>query len=455
MQEKSFFLKGDICWSVSPTALETAENSFLLCLDGKSAGVFREFPGHYAHLPVRDHSGRLILPGLTDLHTHAPQFSFRALGMDMELLEWLNKNAFPEEAKYRDIGYAHDAYARFIDHVKKGPNTRLCIFATIHVPSTILLMDMLEESGLVCFVGKVNMDRNCPEYLTEANSAGATGEWLEAFFRGRSEGRYKNVYPILTPRFIPSCSDGLMKSLAGIQAQYGLPLQSHLSENRREIEWVRALCPQAENYADAYAKFDLLGNGVPALMAHCVWPDEREIDILAGKGVYVAHCPQSNMNLSSGIAPVRRFLERGINLGLGSDVAGGTHSSIFRAMSDAIQVSKLRRVLVTPPGGALSPGEDLPPALSLGEAFYMGTAGGGSFFGKLRSGDAGFGPAGSFEENWDFDALVIDDSKLRTGGNLSLRDRLERVVYLSDDRHIVEKYVRGLSIFTGKFDNAR
>jgi guanine deaminase len=363
--------------------------------------------------------------------------------MDMELLEWLNKNAFPEEAKYRDSGYASEAYARFIIHEKKGPNTRLCVFASIHVPSTILLMDMLEESGLVCLIGKVNMDRNCPEYLREDNSTGATREWLESFFKGRKDGRYKNSSPILTPRFIPSCSGELMKSLGKIQREYGLPVQSHLSENRKEIEWVKTLCPESENYADAYANFGLLGNGVPTVMAHCVWSDEKEMDFLAKRGVYVAHCPQSNMNLSSGIAPVRSFMERGINLGLGSDVAGGTHSSIFRAMTDAIQVSKLRQTLISP----------AEKALTMEEAFYMGSAGGGSFFGKLHSMDEssdlyqGAGPSGSFESGWDFDALIIDDSNLGGNVRLSIRDRLERVVYLSDDRHIIGKYVRGVSVF--------
>ena len=161
--KNSFFLKGDICWSASPRSLETAENSFLLCNDGKSGGVFKDIPEQYADLSVSDYSGKLIIPGLTDLHTHASQFNFRALGMDMELLEWLNKITFPEEEKFRDIGYARETYAGFIEHVKKGPNTRLCVFATTHVPSTLLLMDMLEESGLVSLVGKVNMDRNCPD----------------------------------------------------------------------------------------------------------------------------------------------------------------------------------------------------------------------------------------------------------------------------------------------------
>ena len=453
MQKNSFFLKGDICWSASPRSLETAENSFLLCKDGKSGGVFKEIPKQYADLPVRDHSGKLIIPGLTDLHTHAPQFGFRALGMDMELLEWLNKKTFPEEAKYSNPEYAREAYTRFIEHVKKGPNTRLCVFATTHVPSTLLLMDMLEESGLVSLTGKVNMDRNCPDYLRENNSIGATREWLETFFRGRDAGRYRNTAPILTPRFIPCCSAEIMKSLGQIQKEYGLPVQSHLSENRKEVEWVRKLCPENENYAGSYADFGLLGNEAPTIMTHCVWSDEKEIALLAERRVCVAHCPQSNMNLSSGIAPVRRFLERGISMGLGSDLAGGVHSSIFRAMTDAIQVSKLRQTLIAP--------EE--KALTLEEAFYLGTAGGGSFFGKLRPADEsgilyqGPGPAGSFESGWDFDALIIDDLGTRgspgAGANLgipvrlNIRERLERIVYLSDDRHIIGKYVRGIPVF--------
>ena len=431
MEQNAFFLKGDICWSSSPQSIETAEDSFLLCENGKSGGVFKKIPELHAHLPVKDYSGMLIIPGLTDMHIHAPQFAFRASGMDMELLEWLEKSAFPEEVKYNDTEYARDAYERFVSHIKKGPNTRLCVFATIHVPATILLMDLLEESGLVSLVGKVNMNRNCPEYLREENSSEATLEWLETFHKYHDEGRYKNTFPIITPRFIPSCSDELLKQLSVIQKKYALPLQSHLSENIDEIEWVKKLWPSSSCYAGAYADADLLDG--PTLMAHCVWSDEKEMDTLVKKGVFVAHCPQSNMNLSSGIAPVRRFLERGIAVGLGSDVAGGANTSIFRAMSDAIQVSKLRRAF------------HKEKALTLEEAFYMGSAGGGSFFGKFKGTEAG--PAGSFEAGWDFDALVIDDGAFTFLVKRNLRDRLERIVYLSDSRNIIEKYVRGVSVF--------
>jgi guanine deaminase len=299
-------------------------------------------------------------------------------------------------------------------------------------------MDLLEESGLVCMVGKVNMDRNCPDYLREDSAGAAVREWLDACF---SPGKgYKNVLPILTPRFIPTCSDALMRGLAGIQKEFGLPIQSHLSENRKEIKWVKELCPAADCYGGAYADFDLFGGGAPTLMAHCVWSDKRETELLAERGVFIAHCPQSNTNLSSGIAPLRRFLDSGCNAGLGSDVAGGAHTSIFRAMSDAIQVSKLRRILL---------GETT-KAIGLEEAFYLGTAGGGAFFGEaVRAGNPTEdrpGASGSFEPGYDFDALVIDDSGLACPSPLSIRNRLERVVYLSDDRHIQAKYVRGLEI---------
>ena len=438
MEKKSFFLKGDICWNASPQSLNTVENGYLLCNDGKAGGVFREIPEKYANLPVIDHTRKLIIPGLADIHTHAPQFSFRAMGMDMELLEWLSKITFPEEAKYGDLEYARLAYSRFIEDIKKGPSTRLCINATMHVNGTLLLMDMMEESGMISFVGKVNMDRNCPDFLNEGGiAAQAAEDWLETCFKRKQEGRYKNTYPILTPRFIPVCSGELMKRLVEIQKERGLPLQSHLSENRKEIEWVKELCPKSESYAGAYADSGLLDG--PTIMAHCVWTDEKEMDILAEKGVYVAHCPQSNMNLSSGIAPVRRFMEKRVPLGLGSDVAAGAHTSIFRMMSDAIQVSKLRQAL-----GLNSPAAPEEKALTLEEAFYLGTAGGGSFFGKIPGTD--FGPSGSFDEGWDFDAVIIDDSGIASPVAENLRDRLERVVYLSDDRHISGKYVRGKRI---------
>lgn len=423
--DKNFVLKGNICYSEDVSHLKTVEDGYVVCADGTCAGVFETLPDQYAGYEVIDCGDRIITPGLVDLHVHAPQFSFRGLGMDLELLDWLNTNTFPEEAKYRDTEYAKSAYTIYADVMKRSATTRACIFGTIHKEATELLMDLMEETGLKTMIGKVNMDRNSPEYLCEESaetSAEATIAWLE-----ETAGRYENIKPILTPRFIPSCTDDLMRRLKEIQVRYQLPVQSHLSENQGEIAWVQELCPESKFYGDAYSQFGLFGGDVKTIMAHCVSSTDAEIELMKEQGVFVAHCPESNTNLSSGIAPVRLYLDKGMNVGLGSDVAGGSRESIFYAMSHAIQVSKLRWRLK----------DDSLKPLTVEEAFYLGTMGGGAFFGKV----------GSFLEGYEFDALVLDDSELRHPQPLTLKERLERFIYLSDDRHIVGKYVAGARIF--------
>ena len=425
MQQDSFVIRGDICYSETPQSLRLCPDSWLVCLEGHSAGVFPALPEQYANLPVLDCAGSLVTPGLTDLHVHAPQYALRGQGMDLELLDWLNRYIFPEESRYASLDYADQAYRRFVEDVRRGPNTRACVFATVHRSATIRLMDLLEESGLCAMVGKVNMDRNCPDTIQEASaaaSARSTRDWLE-----RIEGRYRRTRPILTPRFIPSCTDALLGELGKIQRQYGLPVQSHLSESPGEIAWVRELCPGAKSYGDAYYAVGLFGGpACPTIMAHCVYSDGEEAGLLREQNVFIAHCPASNANLSSGIAPVRRFLQDGLRVGLGSDVAGGTHTSIFKAMADAIQVSKLRWRLVD---------QSLAP-LTVREAFYLGTLGGGAFFGKV----------GSFAPGYEFDALVIDDARYTPQRRMELETRLERTVYLSDERDIRHKFVQGRKI---------
>jgi guanine deaminase len=414
-----------IC-SETPQKLYTAQNAWVICENGFSAGVFRELPERYRNLPVYDYGDSLILPGLIDLHLHAPQYPNRALGMDLELLEWLRLVAFPEEARYADLAYAERAYTRFAEDLKKSATTRACVYATIHTPATERLMEILDETGLDVFVGRVNMDRNAPEDLCEKDaqtSLAETERWISD-----SVGRYRNVRPILTPRFLPSCSDELMEGLGALQKKYKLPVQSHLSENTSEVAWVKKLAPDAVSYGHAYDRFGLFGGGYPAIMAHCVYSTPEEVDLMERRGVFVAHCPQSNTNLASGVAPVRRYLDRGLPMGFGTDVSGGHSLSVFRTAEEAISVSKLRWRLLDP---TLSP-------ITVPEAFYLATKGGGAFFGKV----------GGFGEGFLFDALVVDDSRMAAGRELSLFERLEKVVFLSDDRDIRAKFVNGSCIFS-------
>lgn len=422
---KTYALKGNIIYSKNQNEINCFENSYLICQDGKSMGVFEKLDEKYKDIEVIDFGEKIICPGLVDLHIHAPQYNFRGMGMDLELLDWLNTYTFPSEAKFKDEDYAKRSYQRFVDYLKYGPNTRHVIFASLHVKSTQILMDLMEKSKMVSFVGKVNMDRNGGVDLEEKDaveSEKATIDWLESI-----KGKYKNTYPILTPRFIPSCTDELLEKLRKIKDEYNLPIQSHLSENLGEIEWVKELVPKAKFYGDAYNIFDLFGKNNKTVMAHCVYSNHDEQDLIKENKVFIAHCPDSNTNLTSGIAPAGKYLREGQKIGLGSDVAGGTHASIFKAMADAIKVSKLRYRLVD---------EKIKP-LSLEEAFYMATLGGGEFFGKV----------GSFEKGYEFDAIVIDDEKLLEEDKFNLKQRLERIVYLSKDEDIVSKFVRGNKIF--------
>lgn len=419
----SFALRGDICWSKSAAELSCVKDGYLVCENGVSRGVFEELPAGLEGIEVIDRRGRLVVPGLVDLHLHAPQYGFRGLGMDLELLDWLDTHAFPEEGRYADLGYAERAYQVFADDLLHSATTRAVVFGTIHVEPTLRLMDLLEETGLKTFVGKVNMDRNSPDYLRERSAKASLSDtrlWL-----GRvGERGYENTLPILTPRFTPSCTDELMAGLGQLREELRLPLQSHLSENLSEVEWVRELCPWSSCYGQTYERFGHLSGDVPSVMAHCNYCPEEEIEILKGSGCFIAHCPQSNTMLSSGIAPIRDYLERGMNVGLGTDIAGGASLSLFRAMADAVGVSKLRWCCVD---------ETLRP-LSTSEAFYLATAGGGSFFGKV----------GSFDQGFEFDALVLDDSALRTTLECSLEERLERYVYLeAEGGRICDKFVAG------------
>lgn len=426
MNSKTFALKGTVCYSKDLHRLAVEEKAWVVCEDGRCAGVFARLPEKYEGIPCRDVGDSLIIPGLTDLHIHAPQYGFRSVGMDMELLEWLDCVAFPEESKYADLEYARKAYSIFAEDLKKSATTRVSMFGTLHVPATRLLMELLDETGVKAYVGKVNMDRNGPVTLQEesaAASAAATRQWVE-----ETLDKYKNVRPILTPRFTPSCTDNLMAELGKLQKEYGLPVQSHLSENLSEIAWVQELCPNTRFYGEAYDQFGLFGGeSCPTIMAHCVHCPEEELALMKERGVWVAHCPQSNTNLASGIAPVRRYLEAGLKVGLGSDIAGGYSLSILRAMADVIQASKLRWRLV----------DDSQKPLTIEEAFYMATAGGGSFFGKV----------GSFEKGYEFDAVILDDSNLPHPQEFTAKQRLERLIYLSDDRNITGKYVSGNKIY--------
>ncbi len=424
---KLFALRGNIIFTPQKNELLTFPDSYVICRQDTCAGVYTALPDEYKNINVIDFGNSLIIPGMVDLHIHAPQYAFRGTGMDCELLEWLKTYTFPEEAKYSDTDYAARAYGIFADNMRTSATTRAVIFGTIHREAMLILMDLMEAAGLVSYVGKVNMDRNAPDELREAGAEASAFDTF-GFIHAAAKRGYHLTMPILTPRFIPCCSNALLNELSEVQRTYDLPVQSHLSENPAEVELVKRLMPEAEFYGDGYDRYGLFGGKAKTVMAHCIYSPDAEIDRIRENGVWVAHCPNSNMNLASGIAPIRKYLDTGIRVGLGSDVAGGQTESIFRAITDAVQVSKLYWRYI----------DSSAKPLSFSESFYLATKGGGSFFGNV----------GSFEAGCEFDAVVIDDSIVPHPQRLTLPERLERAVYLGLDRMgILAKYVRGTQTY--------
>ncbi|MBQ9851697.1 MAG: amidohydrolase family protein, partial [Ruminiclostridium sp.] len=317
-------LKGTILSAGAPDRLDITEHGYLIAEDGTIIGVFPVLPEQYTGAPVEDYGEDLILQTFADMHLHGPQYPMVGTGMDLPLLDWLNTYTFPTEARFSDPDYARTVYRTLARDLVSHGTTRVCMFSSLHRPASLILMEELERAGVTGYVGKVNMDRNGTPGLLEESTRESMAEtlaWLDQC------EHFTHIKPILTPRFTPSCTDELMAFLGQLAKERGLPIQSHLSENQREIQWVRELHPDCPQYWQSYQKFGLWNDRT--LMAHCVWSDETERAAIKAAGVTVVHCPDSNQNLCSGFAPVRVMLREGLKVALGSDIAGGDCLDMF------------------------------------------------------------------------------------------------------------------------------
>ena len=410
--------KAHILFTKEKDHFEVFENGYIAVEDGIVLGVASNLKDLGCEgVEVTDFGNKLLIPAMNDMHVHAPQVHNQGVAMDLELLPWLQNYTFPEESKYADVHYAERMYRRFIHTQWLFGTMRSVVFATMHTDSTRVLMKLYQEAGMGAMVGKVGMNRNCPDTLTEEVDAYIAGQ--EALIAEFGDDNAL-VRPIITPRFVPSCTPELLKACGELASKYRLPVQSHLSENTSEIAWVAELEKESTSYGDAYNRYGLFGQ-TPTIMAHCVWTNGGELELMKKNKVMVAHCPTSNFNLSSGLAPVRTFLDEGLPIGLGSDISGGHDLNMFRMLVYAIQVSKMHYQ------------HDKSKAfLTLPEIFWIATKSAGSFFGKV----------GSFEPGYEFDALVIDDEVLHPD-EYSLLHRLERFIYVGDDRQILHRFCRG------------
>ena len=400
-------LQGNIVCSPKLGELVTLPHGALLLEDDGSVRDVLSAPPGDCDAEIVNYGDRLIMPSFVDMHLHAPQYPMLGMGMDLPLLDWLNTYTFRTESRFADTEYARRTYRRLANDLITGGTTRVCMFSSLHTDATLILMEELERAGVTGYVGKVNMDRNSGDVLKETTdeSKRETLRWLDAC------SDFKHVKPILTPRFTPSCTDELMAWLGKLAEERGLYVQSHLSENGGEIAWVRELHPDCEQYWQTYDKYGLWKDHT--VMAHCVHSDEREREAMLKNNIVVAHCAGSNINICSGIAPVRAMLREGIWVTLGSDIAGGAILAMNRVVTMSIRASKMLHIYT---GG-------VEQYLSVDEAYYLGSTAGHRYFGA----------DGGFAVGQPLHAIVVDDGVLAEPvRELTLRERFERSIYLMD-----------------------
>jgi len=371
--------------------------------------------------------GQFLMPGLVDLHIHAPQFRYAGSNMDCKLLQWLEKITFPTEARYSDLVMAKDVFSRVLEDTVNSGTTTAVYFSTLHLDASLLLSDIAETKGQRAFIGKVNMDTNCPDFYRETTEESKRN--TEAFVTHLKDKENPLVQPIITPRFALNCTRQLLGFLGSLAKQHNIPVQSHLAENQEEYGVVLKLFPDCKTYTEVYDKYNLLTP--QTVMAHGVHLTQSDINLLNLRGSGIAHCPNSNISLLSGLCDVQRLRKNEIKLGLGTDVAGGYSSSVLDAIRYTLLTSKV-----------LSMDKTNYQILNYQNVFRMATLGGCEVLGIDNN-------LGTLEVGKQFDALVVDiagKNSVKYFDKDPIEDNIEKFFYLGDDRNIQQVYVAGKRI---------
>ncbi len=411
--------RGNIVYSLSIKELVELPRGYIAVNDGKVVGTYQNLPEEYKDLEIIDYGECLIIPSFTDLHVHAPQYPNRGIAMDLLLSDWLNEYTFKLEAKYKDQEFARKVYAAFVDDLIKHGTMHASIFATIHNEATDILVDCLEEKGIPSFVGKVNMDKDSPSFLVETTEESLKD--TERFLKKHQGNKYAK--PILTPRFAPTCSFELLKKLGELADKYDVGTQTHIVESLWEKEEAKKCFEGCRCDMQIYKDAGLLKHK-PFIAAHFIYPSEEDIALLKECDGYAVTCPDATTNVIAGIMQTGKLMDLGMNLAIGSDISAGSYMGIYRQVASAVRLSKIKNLY-----------ENDNRVITAKEAFYVATKGPGSLFGKV----------GSFEEGYDFDALIIDGLQ-DDFRNISPAELMERFCYSGDVSNIKKRFLRGKEI---------
>ncbi|MDC0932899.1 guanine deaminase [Arcobacteraceae bacterium] len=417
------------------------KDGLLVIEDGyiKDIGDYKDLITKYEHVTINnEYINKLILPGFIDTHVHYAQIEMIA-SYGEQLLPWLEKYTFPTESKFKNKEYAKKISSFFIDELLKNGTTTAMVMGTVHKESVDAIFQSANEKDMRIIAGKVMMDRNAPvELLDTYESSYIQSEELIQKWHEKDRLHYA-----ITPRFAPTSTPKQLEMAGKLKKKYPTTyIQTHLSENKDEIEWVKSLFPKSENYLDVYDNYGLVGD--KSVFAHAIHLEEEEYHLLHKKGASVSFCPTSNFFLGSGLFKIREMKKktRNILIGLGTDIGAGTSLSMIKTLSEAYKVTSLEQNTTTKrePLGAF-------------EAFYQATLGGAK---SLALDDK----IGKLEKGYEADFIIIDFEvddlhklKMDTIENSKdtifekLENKLFSLMMMGDDRNIISTFVKGKQVY--------
>jgi guanine deaminase len=383
--------------------------------------------------------GQYFIPGLIDLHVHAPQWPQLGMALDKTLEEWLQHYTFPLEAKYKDIVFAEKSYSSLVSTLLANGTTTVAYFASIHLEASVLLARICLEKGQRAVVGRVAMDApdQCPEYYRDPcpQEAVRLSELFVQQVRALPGNTEELVLPAVIPRFIPSCTDESLRGLGEIAKKYGCHIQTHCSES----DWEHNYVIERFKKHDAFAldNFGLVTRRT--VLAHSNYLSHEDMELVKERGAAVGHCPLSNMYFAGAVFPLRKALDMDMHVGMGTDISGGPSASLLEACRYSLACA---RVLESGTDASLSSvqrSQQKDSRVSSVEAFFVATANGGISL-DLK--------IGRIAPGYFFDALVIDTtiphSSLMVFEELDApEDVFHKIVYNAAPHNITHTYVNG------------
>lgn len=409
--KNGFAVMGSAFYSESFDEIKYIKNG-LFCVD--SAGIIErvatEQDEDYLRLKNRYSAAgaltvldekEIILPGFVDLHIHASQWPQAGTALDRPLEEWLGEYTFPLEAKYRDMSFARKVYGDIVKTTLESGTTTAMYFATVDRRPSVLLAKICARAGQRALVGKVVMDDKAsnPDFCRDPSPERAVAE-TEKFIREVEEIQHtckQKVYPVITPRFIPSCTDECLEMLGQLAKEKKIHIQTHCSES----DWAHGYAKERYGINDAAAldKFGFITD--KTVLAHAPFLEEDDVRLLAEKGTSIAHSPLSNAYFAGAVLPLKKFYEKGINIGLATDISGGYCPDMYSAVRQAVISSRMLNDGVNPDLARDKRGV-AGSAITLNNAFFCATVGGGKALGL---------PVGRLERGQCFDIQVVDTSR--------------------------------------------